>query len=256
MANGKLFLIGFGNSGAQGITLSGLEALKSCQKAFAESYTNLAPEGTLLELEKLSGKKIILLGREQVESEKEMLEAASSSSVALLVSGDPMIATTHVSLVLSAKKRGIAVEIFHAASILSSAIGESGLQAYKFGKIVTLAYWRENYKPMSAYEVISENLSRGLHTLLFLDIDEKLGPLRPENAAALLLEMEQEGKKGIFSQETKLVLLQGIGWENQVKKYASIAELLKIKSKKSDPPAIIIAPGKLHFLEEEFLQSL
>jgi len=255
MANGKLSLIGFGNSGAQGITLAGLEALKSCQEAFAEGYTNLAPEGTLQELEKLSGKKITLLGREQVESEKGILEAASAYPVALLVSGDPMIATTHVSLVLSAKKRGISVELFHAASILSSAIGESGLQAYKFGKMVTLAYWRENYKPMAAYDVISENLSRNLHTLLLLDIDEKLGPLRPENAAALLLEMEKEGKKGIFSQETKLVLLQGIGWGSQVKKYASISEILKIKGRKPGPPAIIIVPGKLHFLEEEFLQS-
>ena len=167
-----------------------------------------------------------------------------------------MIATTHVSLILAAKKKGIAVRILHAASILSAAIGESGLQSYKFGKMVTLAYWRENYKPMTTYEVISENLSRGLHTLLLLDIDEKLGPLRPENAAKLLLEMEKEGKKSIFSQETKLVLLQGIGWENQVKKYTSISELLKIKSKKPDPPAIIIVPGKLHFLEDEFLQSL
>jgi len=253
---GKLLLIGMGNSGAQGITLAGLSALKSCQQAFAESYTNLLPKGTLGEIESLCGKKIILLSRSDVEGERVLLEAASKGSAALLVSGDPMIATTHVSLVLSAKKRGIAVEIFHAASILSAAIGESGLQAYKFGKTVTLAYWRENYKPMAAYDVIAENLSRNLHTMLLLDIDEKLGAMRPQNAAHTLLEMEAAGKKSVFSPETKLVLLQGIGWESQKISFLPLSKIEASHPSEGDPPAVLIVPAKLHFLEEEFLQSL
>jgi len=183
------------------------------------------------------------------------LEAAGKGTVALVVSGDPMIATTHVSLLLSAKKRGIVTEVIHASSVLSAAIGESGLQAYKFGKTVTLAYWRENYKPMSAYGVISENLSRGLHTLLLLDIDEQLGPMSPSAAADVLLRMESVGKKGIFTPATKLVLLKGMGWKSPTKKYCALSEIAKYDSKEG--PAVIIVPSpNLHFLELEALEAL
>jgi diphthine synthase len=251
----KLVLVGLGISDERGISLAGLDALESAEKIFAESYTNLVPEGTLGRLEKLAGKKIEILGREQVEGENKILDVASSSAVALVVPGDPMIATTHVSLVLAAKKRGISVEIIHAASILSAAMGESGLQAYKFGRIVTLAYWRENYRPMAAYDVMAENLSRGLHTLLLLDIDEKLGPMKPGDAARLLLGMEKEGKRGILLPETKVILLQGAGWSRTARAYAPL-ELLASGAVQAKGPAVLVIPAPLHFLETEFLESL
>ena len=252
-----LSLVGFGTSDEHGITLAGLSALKSCSEVFAERYTNLAPEGTLVRLEELMGKKIHLLSREQVEGEKTILDAlAKSPKVALVVSGDPMIATTHVSLMLAAKKKGAEVKIFHAASILSAAIGESGLQAYKFGKTVTLAYWRENYKPMAAYDVIAENLSRNLHTLLLLDIDEKMGTMKPSAAASLLLEMEKSGGKKLLMPETKIVLLQGVGWEKTRREFAALSALASGQARDLPSPAVIIIPAKLHFLEEEYLEAL
>jgi diphthine synthase len=128
------------------------------------------------------------------------------------------------------------------------------LQVYKFGKTVTLAYWRDNYEPMTAYEVALENAARGLHTLFLLDIDEKLGPMRPSVAAGILLRMEKEGGKKLFLPGSKVVLLKGIGWEKPVAKYCAIAELGKHDA--SEGPAVIIVPGKLHFLEEECLQTL
>jgi len=249
----SLTLVGLGISDEKGISLSGLEELKGCEKIFAESYTNLLPEGTLHRLEKLIEKPIALLSREQVEGERVLLESAMSSKTALVVPGDPMIATTHISLVISAKKKGISVRIRHASSILSAAIGESGLQAYKFGKMVTLAYWRENYKPMAAYDVIAENLSRGLHTLLLLDIDEKLGPMKPSDAAKLLLEMEKAGKKKIMLPETKAVLLQGVGRASPVSSFLPLHELASGSRSGSSDPAILIIPAKFHFLEKEFL---
>jgi len=254
MAAGKLLLIGIGISGERGISLAGLDALQACGKLYAECYTNLQPEGTLSRLEKLCGKEITLLSREAVEGEKEILDAAMRESVALVVAGDPMIATTHVSLLLSAKKRGIKTEVIHSSSVLSAAIGEAGLQAYKFGKTVTLAYWRENYKPMTGYEVISDNLSRGLHTLRLLDIDEKLGPMKPSAAAETLLAMEKQGRKGLFLPSTKLVLLKGMEWSEPTRKYCQISELSAYDAKEG--PAVIIVLAKLHFLEEEFLASL
>ncbi|MFA5929678.1 MAG: diphthine synthase [Candidatus Micrarchaeia archaeon] len=254
MAKARLILVGTGIADEKSISLAGLDALRGCGKVYAERYTNLQPEGTLQRLEALCGREITVLSREQVEGEKEILAAASGGTVALVVAGDPMIATTHVSLLLAAKKQGIATEVFHASSVLSAAIGEAGLQAYKFGKMVTLAYWRDNYRPMSAYDVISENLSRGLHTLLLLDIDEKLGPMKPSAAVEVLLAMENEGKKKIFTPETKLVLLKGMCWQEPTKKHCALSELGKYDGKEG--PAVLIVPAKLHFLEEEFLASL
>jgi diphthine synthase len=251
---GKLLLVGVGIADEKGISLAGLEQLKSCSKIFAETYTNLMPDGSLSRLEKLCKKKIELLAREAVEGEKVILESAAKAPTALVVAGDPMIATTHLSLIIAAKKAGIETKIIHASSILSSAMGESGLQAYKFGKLVTLAYWRENYRPMAAYDVASENIARGLHTLLLLDIDEKLGPMPPSVAGETLLKMENQGKKGLFLPGAKVVLLKGLGWGSPFAAYCRLSELGRFDSQSG--PAVIIVPAKLHFLEEEFLSLL
>lgn len=249
---GCLSLVGIGISDERGISLAGLEELRSCSRIFAENYTNIQPQGTLERLSKMCGKEIAVLSREIVEGEKELLDSAEKMPTALVVAGDPMVATTHASLVIAARKRGIAVGIHHASSILPAAAGEAGLQIYKFGKTVTLAYWRENYRPMAAYDVCAENLSRGLHTLFLLDIDEKLGPMKPSEAANTLLRMENEGKKGLFTEKTKLALLRGIGWGKPVRKYCELREI----NDEGEGPAVLIVPGRLHFLEEECLASL
>ena len=79
MTEGKLLLIGTGISDERGISLAGLDALRACGKIYAERYTNLVPEGTLSRLEALCGKKITILSREQVEGEKEILEAQAQA---------------------------------------------------------------------------------------------------------------------------------------------------------------------------------
>jgi len=255
MEKPSLFLVGIGISDERSLTLEGVFALKECGAVFAESYTNLLPQGTIPRIESLIGKKITRLSREQVEGERKLLASAAERPTALIVAGDPLIATTHVSLLLEAKKQGIAIRIIHASSILSAAICESGLQAYKFGKTATLAYWRNNYKPLSAYDTLAENLSRGAHTLLLLDIDEKLGPMKPSQASKTLLLMEEKAKKGILSEETRVVLLAALGRENQKTAYLALSGISSGEHDTSIPAAIII-PGKLHFVEEEFLQSL
>jgi len=254
MATGTLALIGLGISDEKDISLRGLETLKACDVVFAESYTNLMAEGTLDRLGKLSGKKITLLSREQVEGEKEILAAAKTAHVGLLVPGDPLIATTHISLIISAKKAKISVSIVHASSILSAAIAESGLQAYKFGKIITLPHWRDNYKPTSTYGAIVGNKSRGLHTLVFLDIDEKLGPLEAKKALEVLSEIETEKKSKVATPESAAIVLSRVGYPNQKISSGTLAEL--IAKDLGKPPFILVFPAKLHFIEEEWLSLI
>jgi diphthine synthase len=254
MGKGSLSLVGMGISDERGISLEGLDELKACEKVFAENYTSIMPRGSMKRLSEIIGKEIKILPREILEGEKKILDFAKVRKTSLVCAGDPMVATTHISLILSAKKMGIPTSVIHSSSILPAAAGECGLQAYKFGKTVTLAYWREGYRPMAAYDVVAENLSRGQHTLLLLDIDEKLGPMKPSAAKEIMLGMEKKGKKGIFKKERKIALLKGIGWRGGGKAYCKIADLPGYD--RLEGPATIIIPGSLHFVEREALESL
>lgn len=245
-----LAFVGTGIWDETDISLKGLEELKKSDVVFAEQYTSETKEGTIARLGKLAGKQIAVLPREEVEDGKKILDAAQSKRVALVVAGDPMISTTHLSLKLDAIKRKIPVKIIHSSSIFSAAISESGLHTYKFGKPVTLPFWSEHYKPTSTYDAILENHARGLHTMLFLDIKDE-NRMGAKEAMGLLLKIEAERKKKLITKKTKLVVLSRIGGEEAKVTYGVIGRLLKVELGKT--PFLIIVPGKLHFTEEEAL---
>jgi diphthine synthase len=246
-----LTFIGTGVWEETDISLKGLEELRDSDIIFAEQYTSETEEGTIERLEKLIGKSINVLTREEVEDGKSILAEAERKRVALVVAGDPMISTTHISLKLDALKRRIPVRIIHSSSILSAAISESGLHTYKFGRPTTLPFWSEKYKPTSTYDAIAENLSRGLHTMLFLDLKDGKR-MTAHEAMNLLLEIEKEKKGKIITPKTKLLVLSRIGSEAQKLSYGEIGKLQKSKNLGSTP-FILIIPGKLHFTEEEAL---
>ncbi len=255
-----LLLVGMGLDPEHDLPLGSLEALQNADEVYAEVYTNAVSNEAIGAIEKLAAKKIIVLARSDVEGEKLLVsksaekdEAGNEKTIALLVPGDPMVATTHVSLILAARKAGVRTKVLHASSILSAAIGESGLQAYKFGKIVTLPYWRENYRPTSTHDVIAENLSRDLHTLVLLDIDEKLGPMDPKVALRTLLSMAEEKGDGKINPQTQVVVLCQAGLPGQRVLYGSISSILDGHADAT--PAVIIVPAKLHFLEQEYLEN-
>jgi len=233
------------------ISLKGLEELKRSDAIFAEQYTSETEEGTVARLEKLISRPITVLSREEVEDGKRILDEAQKNRVAFVVAGDPMISTTHVSLKLDALKRKIPVKIIHSSSILSAAISESGLHTYKFGRCATLPFWSEKYKPTSTYDAISENLARGLHTMLFLDLKDGRR-MTAHEAMDLLLKLEDERKGKIITPKTKLLLLSRIGSEIQKLTYGEISKLRKLKDLGATP-FILIVPGRLHFTEEEAL---
>lgn len=249
-ASRMLTLVGLGIWDEKDISVRGLEALKEAEIVFAERYTHFGSEKTIENLEKISGKKITILTREDVEGEEKILSQAKLHPVCLLVGGDPMISTTHISLLLSARKRKIETRIIHSSSIFTAAVGETGLQIYKFGKTVTLPFWRENYKPTSTYDVIAENKSRGLHTMVFLDIAEKM--MDAKEALELLGGMEKTKKQKVARAGDLVVVLSRIGSESQRINFGKISELLE--KDLGAPPFILIFPGKLHFLEEEALE--
>jgi diphthine synthase len=243
-----LYLIGLGLVDDD-ITVKGLEAMKKADLVCCELYTNNWM-GDLKKLEQKTEKKIRILNREEVESDFLVAEAGKKD-VALLVSGDPLAATTHFELVFQAKERGIACEVFHAPSIYTS-VSETGLQLYKFGRATTIAYPEKDYFPMSPYDIIERNKNMGMHTLVLLDIKPER-QMTVKDGIELLLKMEQNRKKQILSESGRLVACCRIGGSERKIKYAPASELQE-DAELAKTPAIIIVPGELNFKEEEALE--
>jgi len=239
-----LYFIGIGLNDEKDITLKGLEAVKKCKFVYLENYTSKL-SCSVKDLEKLYGKKIIQANRELVEqnAEQTILKNAKDADVAFLVIGDPMCATTHIDLMLRATKEGIKTKIIHNASIVS-AIGITGLEVYKFGKITSIPFENENVK--APYTILIDNLSKGMHTLFLLD-------LRPEENKFLTIKqaIEYLMKQGV-TKETKAIACARVGADDQMIKYGKISKLKDLDF--GEPPYCLIIPAELHFMEEDALE--
>ncbi len=251
-----MLLIGLGLNDEKDISLKGLEEAKSCEKIYCETYTSLW-RGDLKLLEKLIGKEIKMLERRTLEEfSSKLIEEAKSKKVCILVPGDPLVATTHISLLLEAKKRGIETSVIHSSSIIS-AVAETGLQIYKFGKTVTipLPEKTKGKLPISVYDTIKDNKERGLRTLCLLDLDiEKNIFLSVREAIEILLKIEKKRGEGVISESSKLVVCCRLGSKDKQIIYDKISNLKNREFK--EPPYVIIIPGNLHFLEKESLELL
>ncbi len=249
---GEIIFIGLGLFDEKDISLKGLDAAISCDFLFAEFYTARLSGTTPGKIKDLMGKTVEILDRDEMERGDAIIKAARQNKVGVLVAGDPMTATTHISLKLQAKKHGIKTRIIHGASIISSAPGLSGLHIYKFGRTTSIPFPKENYFPTSPYDAIKKNLGNDLHTLILLDIDECVEKyMRANQALKLLLEMEDEKKEGVISKDTLVCVLGSVGSDEPVVRAGYLSNLLEENF--GEGLHCLIIPGKLHFMEAETL---
>ncbi len=244
-----LTLVGLGLFDEKDVTLRGLEEARNADKVYIELYTGIW-HGSLEKLKELVDKDIIELHRKDLEdNSKEIVEQAKSQRIVIFVQGDPMVATTHSSLILDAKKQDIETKVIHNASIVS-AITETGLHIYKFGQTVTIPFPEKTKGklPESVYETIRRNKNLGLHTLCLLDIGEGK-QLSVNEGLEILLKLEEKGKGKIITDDNEIVVFT-VG-ENSKITYSKIKQII---NNKFELPAIIIILGKLHFTEREYLQ--
>ncbi len=244
-----LTFVGLGLYDHEDITLRGKKAIEEADIIFAEFYTSKLIGVSLEELEKFFGKKIILLSREEVENGKIILEESSKKNVVLLVVGDPMTATTHISLRMMAEERGIKTKIIHNASIVTVAPGLLGLQHYKFGRIVSIPFPQENYFPTSAYDFILDNFERELHTLILLDVNPR--PMTANEAMEILLKMEKQKRKGLVHDKSLIGVVARAGSPNSYVRAGYLKDL--IQEDFGEPLHTLVFIGKLHFAEAEAL---
>ena len=234
----SLVLVGLGVG--LDLTVNGIRESKNADELYLENYTNPFSKQEIEQLEKEIGKNIQIIGRDHVEG-SFLIEKAKNAKVVLLVSGDPLIATTHITLIMEAWQKQIETKVIHNSSIFSAAKGASGLQAYKFGRVVTLVNPREKYKPTSAIDLIRKNYEDDLHTLVLLDTEPN--PMEAKVALKMLEAFE------------RAVVISRIGRTDEKITFGSISEL-KNKELGNTPFTIIIPGKKMHFLEEEYFQKM
>jgi diphthine synthase len=239
--------IGLGLNDERGLTIEGLEEARHANSVFAEFYTNIMPGLDRRKLELLLGKRIVVLSRVQLEDEggKRIVEAAERGRVAFLVPGDPMIATTHISIRLALAKKEIPSRIIHGPSVTSAVCGATGLQSYKFGKSVTLP--QEPGVPGSLLDTVRDNKTRGLHTLMLLDVRSELSKQLTIGGAVAKL-VVADPSLGTWMG----IGVARIGSEDQ---FVLSAKLGKLQDQDfGGIPHCLVIPGRLHFMEVESLK--
>jgi len=250
---GELVFVGLG-LGDRGISLAGVDAIKASDSAYLERYTSPPSPDLVNNLEAATGKKLSLVTRDFVEDGKEILQKASTSSVALAVQGDPMIATTHNDLRVRATSRGIPTRVIHGTTIPSAAASQSGLHYYKFGGTTTFTIESASLH-QEAYQRIHRNLLEGLHTLLLLEYDvEKEAGVEPSFVFSKLLDAEKNFKREVLSEGTLAIVLGRVGMKDQEMRGGPMGRLKDLSF--GPAPHCVIVPGRLHFTEEEALATI
>ena len=246
-----LMLIGLGLE-EKDISIKALHAAKSATKLYLDSYTAPVSDEYVTYLEKETGKKIQKLDRHALEENaKTLVEEATKETVAIMFVGDPLVATTHHTILDLSKKTGVDARVYHAPSIFSVAIGESGLDIYKFGPTTTLPFWSKNYKPISFIDAIIRNVENGEHTLVLVDVDSKNNAtMHADEAISLLSKACNE--KGV--RLSRILLVGNAGCADQKIVYVEFSKAEKVAKDFSGKKISIIVPASLNFAEEETLK--
>lgn len=243
-----LTFVGLGLFDKTDISEKGLACIRQADHVFLECYTSCLMGSTVGELEEYYQKPVQSLLRESVEQHPEhLLELAENEQVVFLCAGDPMVSTTHADLRIRAAERGIATSIIHAASIASAVCGLTGLQNYRFGKSCSLPYPHKNWFPTTPFDVIAQNLSLRLHTIVYLDIQKERFMTIPE-AVGLLEHMAQE-------KHVPIGLYVGVARAGSDTVIVRAGSAEKIRSEEFGPPLhILVIPAELHDMERRYLE--
>jgi len=200
------------------------------------------------------------------------MKNAKTKKVALLINGDVLSATTHSEIIQHAKKHKIKIEIMHGHSVLT-AISDTGLSLYKFGKTASIPFWEKNFEPESFFDILVANQSIDAHTLFLLDLRPELNKIIHQNskknfavslsnsltmmtikqAIEVLLRVAKKRKSTFFTEKTFCVGCSQLGTSKQIIRIGTAKELL---SKKFGTPACLIVPTKLADYEKEYLKWL
>ncbi|KAF2218599.1 tetrapyrrole methylase [Elsinoe ampelina] len=266
-----LYFIGLGLADEKDISVKGLEIVKRAERVYLEAYTAIL----LVEkdaLESFYGRSVTIADREMVESSSDQILAdADKVDVAFLVVGDPFSATTHTDLLLRCRQSTppIPVRTLPAASILTG-VGCTGLSLYNFGQTVSMVFFTDNWRPMSFYDRVAENVKLGLHTLVLLDIKVKEPDLamlargkvvyeKPRfmtvaQCAQQLVETEEVKGEGICGPEKLAVGVARVGADDQEIVAGTLGELSEVDMGRP-LHSLVLVGSRTHDMEREFVRE-
>jgi diphthine synthase len=245
-----LTFVGLGLYDERSVTVAGRDAIRAADRVVAEFYTSKLAGATLADLEAAHDTEIEVRDRAGVEqSPDDVLDDAADSNVVFCTAGDTMISTTHTDLRLRAHDRGIETRVVHGTTAQAAASSLTGLQNYRFGKATTLPFERSHAGddlPGSVITTVDENRERGLHTLVFLDIDgENEEYMRADRAAERLADAYED---------TLGVVVARAGSPDPVVRAGRLSTLAEASF--GDPLHLLVIPGDLHLMERDALAAL
>jgi diphthine synthase len=239
-----LLLIGLGLD-AKDLSVKALDALRSADLVLMEDYTTFLPVGYLEYLKAETKSEIAIVRRSDLEDNvKKTVAQAEEKTVAILVPGDPLIATTHHIILDESKRQGIEYRVYHSASIFSAAIGESGLDVYRFGPPFTIPFWSENYKPTSFVESLKRNMENDQHSLILLDLDAKSRSFMTlAQAVQLLRDADWEKRLDIVTEDLCILAMGDVGKSTCTAAYLMIKNIARVEDRFKGKPIVIIVPA-------------
>jgi diphthine synthase len=245
-----LTFVGLGLYDERSVTVAGRDAIREADRVVAEFYTSKLAGATVADLESYHGVDVEVRDREEIErTPGDVLDDAREQDVVVLTAGDTMVSTTHVDLRLRAHERGVETRIVHGTTAQTAASSLTGLQNYRFGKATTLPFERSHGGdgvPGSVVETVAANRERGLHTLVFLDIDaERDAYMRGDEAADRLA--------GAWRDELGVVVARA-GSPDPVVRADRLSALAT--GEFGDPLHLLVVPGDLHHVERDALVEL
>jgi diphthine synthase len=233
------------------ITQRAINCIKSSDIIIVDKYTMPNSDKIIsLVIDIAKDKKVILAERNMLEdNSSEVIDIAKDKKVSIVVIGDPLIGTTHASLLIEAKKKKIEADIINGISGICLAKSLSGLQYYKFGKTLTIpGPWR-NIKAYSLIYNLYSNLCINAHTLLLFDINDQGKLLSIEQGIKTVLELNKELK--LYE---KLEKMLGIIIHAGEKNVFVGDSLYMLQNAEIDEPYSLIIPTSLHYEEENYLK--
>jgi diphthine synthase len=246
---GELWFVGLGLGDERDLSRRGLEVLRASEPIFAEEYTAVLARGSLARLGKEVGRTIRVLDRAAVESGADLLQALSEHPrVALVVTGDPFLATTHVALRVQIEDAGHGWRYLPNASVGVAAAGFLGLQSYRFGRTVSLPFPAPGFAPTSPLDGIRGNLSLRLHTLVLLDLRPADGAFLTAGEALRVLG-ERDPTGTVLGPEAPVAAVARLGTDSAEAVYGPRS---RVEEYDLGPPmhAVIVPAEPLHFEEE------
>lgn len=236
-----------------------VEVLDLADTIYVDLYTMPDPGWVLEILRPWSGKVKIANRRLLEEGSHSIVREGIEKNVVILSAGDPLIATTHQSLVAEAVLAGVQVRYVPGISGVCVAKAYSGLSYYRFGRTATVpGQWR-GVKPYSVIATIYANLCTESHTLLLLDVSDEGTQLSPREAALRLLGTEGEilsnlNVKPILDNTPVIVVERAGAPDARILVYDSLVELSKTEVAFRTPSSLVV-PAPLNPVELWILES-